>query len=551
MTIWIRYVLTLLVGVGIGLSLIYLSEDAPAIFVASTADPPPHANSAQAQREKVVQAHPQTQNPVTTLAEIMLISSDYAQTRALYNLGASASVTQLEKLIEEASGLSQVSERRAASSILYARFAELDSQAAVDYLLDHEGAYSSAWFSAIFHIWSRQNLDSAIEAAAKLELSSRSIAGTALLSARDDLSYDDRLEIAQRLGIEPVMQRLETRRQVGIADNDPQLAWHTAMATQNPQLKMQRMYGLAQVWGRSDPLAALNAASALSEADMSRVVKQIIMAQWGQRNSRDALEWVLTQSPSNRRAELLSTAIGGLASSEPRQAIAFADQLSGNERDAVLGTILTSWVSTDLRSALEWFDSEDGNFEQTAVSSVAMAYALQFPEEAFDWSISLSSDQSGSANQAVLSIIANNDPVLAAELTTRIVDRNLRINAARNLVQSWVESDPRAATQWIESFDDPDERVKLRTRLLSRWIRFDRASTIQYIEQMPAGMERDAASARIIRYLRDDFSAAKRLYDRIEAQEHRKNSARTLYHILRTTDPVRAEKYRSVSGIDE
>ena len=67
----------------------------------------------------------------------------------------------LVRLIEEALAIEQLSERRAASSILYARYGDLDPSAAVTHAIEHAGALTEEAIRSIFYSWSRVDLEAA------------------------------------------------------------------------------------------------------------------------------------------------------------------------------------------------------------------------------------------------------------------------------------------------------------------------------------------------------------------------------------------------------
>ena len=550
MATWVRYALTLLVGAGIGFLAGQFAENARTPPLRTTSSPPPIPFAFE--RSLPVSKETTKQNSPITLAEIMLNPSDFAQTAALYRLAADATVEQLETLLAEAAGLSQISEQRAATSILYERYAELDPPSAVDHILSRGGFFNNAWLNVIFHAWSRRDLPAAIARIAELDPALRSVAGAALLNARDDLPTSERREIAQQLGIEAAMQELESRRQAALTDSDPQDAWRNALAMENRQFRMQRLYAVVTAWAKSDPIAALNAVRSMTEPSMRNSLQQRILQQWGRANPRDAVDWAFARAPSNNRANLLAAALRALALAEPRDAINLAESLSGTERREALGSVLQGWASTDPRAAAQWFDDADVGLKPGGVYGVAMAYAQQYPDEAFDWAISLRSGQSTMvATMAVLGVIGQSDPVYAGRLAKSIPDDNARANATQTVARTWAQSDPRAAARWISGFDDTKERTQLYTSLLQQWASIDRGAAVNYLDRMPTDAERDAATVGMISGSYDDPRFAESLYERIEDDDLRRGAAQQLYHMLRNTDPSRAERYRDAGGLDE
>ena len=487
MATWMRYALALLIGIGIGYLASRFVEDE--VFVPRSSPPAQH-ELVSSNVTPAAPAQAPERNAPANLADIMLITSDYSQTAALYNLAAGASRGQLEGLLEEASGMSQDSERKAASAILYERYAELDPEAAIEYILSQPDVYTNQWLSRVFHAWSRHDLPSAVNRASELDRYQKSVAGSAILNTRDDLSSSERREIAGQLGIHAMMRQLESQRQIAMTDRDPESAWRNALNVENLQLRTQNLYTVAAIWANIDPVAAMNAVSLLDQVSLRNSVQARILQRWGQRSPQEAFAWAFSQAPSNRRARLLATALGALAITEPLDAMNLAESLSGNERSEALSQILGGWAATDPRSAADWFESTGGTYKTKAVHNVASSYAQKYPEEAFNWAISLPKKESGMATMTVLSIIGNSDAEYAARLVDRIPSRNDRNSAAQTVVQMWAQSDPAAAGAWIAGFADRNLQTQLYSSLLQQWSRHDPVAAVGYLDRIRGGGDR-------------------------------------------------------------
>lgn len=548
MNVWLRYALTLFIGLTIG-------------WVAAWFTPPPSPTTLPLRSAPesplpvfVPPIEPAFTPPVagpSTLEEILRNPSDFEQTAALYLLGLSATREQLEVLIAEAAELDQVSERRAATSILYGRYAELDPESAVAHILEHGGAFANRWLDSVFHTWSRQDLQSAIERLGELPPHLRTVAGAALLNARDDLPADERRFIAQQLGIEPVMAQLEMQRQIAMTDTDPQEAWRAAFATANQQMRTQQLFRVAVTWANSDPLAAMEAAASVSQLSIRTALQQQIAGVWARDNPTAAIDWALAQPPSSGRGDILSGVLGALATTDPPTAISLAESLSEPDRNKALGGVLKGWASTDPRAAAEWFNLSKDTLSPNVANSVASAYASRYPEEALSWANSLPPASSTMASTIVLSMIGQQDPGRAAELALQLADENTRTNVVQNVLRNWAESDPRAAGRWVARIDDDAQRQPLYASLLRRWSQYDRAGAVQFAQQLRSAADRDAALVGLINSLSDDLPLVEELYTQIQSADQRRLAAARLFYSLRREDPQRAESYRLAAGLDD
>ena len=131
-----------------------------------------------------------------TIHEILKLPGDFAQTTALYVLAASQDQDGIERLLAEARSIKRVSESRAAASILYGRFAELDPEAAVEHMVRGDSGFDPNWLYGVFHSWARTDLEAALKRASKLDDRSRQMAGMAIPSG----AHGFRLALAEGRG---------------------------------------------------------------------------------------------------------------------------------------------------------------------------------------------------------------------------------------------------------------------------------------------------------------------------------------------------------------
>src|SRR5688572_9301100 len=102
----------------------YLSNRSPVL--SHTTPFPAFAPSGPASADARVTADADGRQVPATLREIMRLPGDFTQSAALYVLAANSDKKGIERLLEEAESIDRGSERRAAASILYQRYAELD-----------------------------------------------------------------------------------------------------------------------------------------------------------------------------------------------------------------------------------------------------------------------------------------------------------------------------------------------------------------------------------------------------------------------------------------
>ena len=493
-------------------------------------------------------AVPDAPAAATSLADILRIPSDFEQTAALYELIRYAGAAQLERLIEETDTVPGASDRQAALSILYGRYADLDPDAAVAFLERRGRSHSDVELRAIFHAWARMDLTAAVEAAASLPAQWRGPAAAAILSSRDDISTQAQRDIARRLDVEHLLTELAMRRSMDQVDRDPRSAWQAALSGGNASEQYRQLASVARGWADQDPLAALEAVASLDNAGLRVQIQSQVLHQWSRRHPREAVDWAISQPASPQRRQLTSMALAGMAESEPRMAFDIAQTLTGVERTEALGQVLNRWAADDPAAAARAVDAVSGQARQNIIGRIASAYAGQDPQAAINWISGLDPQEAIHGTMMTFSVLAHQDPGNAASLVSRLPDVSSRSLAAGTVAQQWAQHDPEAAAVWVDSLAEEQVRSRAAGNLVSQWARFDRDGALGYAERIPAAAERDAALVSMIQSQSSDIAFAEGLFERLSDPGQRALAARQLYFSLREREPERAQRYRELAG---
>lgn len=486
-----------------------------------------------------------------TLADILTIDGEFEQTAALYELIRAAEREQLERLIVEADGISSASDRRGALSILYARYADLDPDTALGFLLRHGASQSGVEARALFHGWARRDLTAAVETAAELPPHLRQAAALAILMSRDELPADARQDVARRLEVEHLLGSLRMQRALDQVDRDPLAAWQTALAATDGPGRQERLMSIVNGWARREPLAAMEAVRSLANGGLKTQLQQLIVHQWGQSHPREAVDWVLSQPPSPQRGTLTATALGALAGADPRTAFDLAQSLAGRERAEAVGRVLSTWAQHDPAAAAAAAELAPGSaVRHGALFGVAAAYAREDPEGALQWVSRLDIADSGMAVSVVFNTLAQQDPMEAARRVD-LLPEAARGHAVSSVASTWAQQDPAAAARWAETLADDDLRTGALVNAVQAWAGYERDAAVRFAGNLPAAAERDAALVAILQTQHHDAEFGERILERLTDPQQRATAARLLYSSLLETDPDRAERYRALGGVVE
>jgi len=515
------------------------------ILQASAGSP---AASSRAQSDSGSHSEPLERGPAT-LADTLRLKGDFTQTAALYILASTVDRKGLERLLTEAAALKQPSERNAATSILYARYAEIDPEAAVDHIM-RRADFQPGWLQSVFHTWSRADLDAALARASTLDPMGKNAAAFAIVRARDDLPSAEREKIAATFNMRVAPANPSPPIDVRTPERALR-AWQDALAVSDYNSRLGRLMSVTNMWVQQDPHAALEAIASLEDVRTRDQLTQTALANWAQRAPRDALDWALARPPSQGRVRLVGAALGTLASKEPLAAVNVLTGLTSAEQRQLTPQVVAQWAATDPRSAAAWVEQlEDPLLRKTALSSVVSAYASRRPDEAYRWASSLQSPEGPQIVSQVIQTISWNDPVRASGLLQQLPESPSRDQVAQQVASAWAQRDPQAALAWVSRFSASSAvRGTMHETLFRQWAGIDAETAAAKVVEIDDTEVRNRAISGVLSSTYLDASTADRLYERIEGAEARRRAAATMYYSWRERDPRVAERYRNLAGI--
>lgn len=431
-------------------------------------------------------AEPKVRAGARTLAAIMRTPSDFEQTAMLYQLLRDADAATIERLLAEADELRPARESHAAKSIIVARYAELDPDAAVQAVMADGG--DPVLVRSVFAAWGKMDHQAALESARHLpELTGRH-AAMAVLTVADALSDGQRRSVARAFSVLSVFEQEQARAE---ARQDPAAAWSDALVTHGEQAQGdagQVLWQIAHRWADTDPQAALAAVLALPSSARRRTWLGNLVGHWAENDLDAATTWALAQSWSAERTRMLASIARVIAGDSPREAVAFAGTLTGEARRSALGSVLNTWVEQDPRAALAALDELDELGDRAAKGrwrlQLTSRWARQDARAAAYWVVT----QPPSADRArmlhePLRRLAATAPRDAIVLANRLRGRERR-EVLSTVVRAWAGWDVRAAANWVATSNslDASQREQQLEVVLRSWARDDTFAAVAWIE---------------------------------------------------------------------
>lgn len=509
---------------------------------------PAIAPSSSARTESyTVTAAPPVQLP-GTLREIMELPGDFAQSTALYVLAASSDREGIERLLREADSIDRGSERRAAISILYQRYAELDPAEAVEHMMRRNGGFDTNWLYAVFYSWARTDLDGALAFAAKLDDRARQPAGTAIVRSRDDLPAKEREALGSRMKL-----HVAVRDPSNVDMRTPKSAereWRSALAITDREAREAELYSVVQAWAQEDAHAAIRAIESLRNRRERQQFLQHAVNSWAQKDAREAVEWLFGRPPSHERSELLADALSSLVRKEPSAAIALTERLLPAERQHVMHMVVLNWADADPHAAAAWAEKHAaGQMHGHVLNMVASSYAARDPEQALRWAATLPDEHSQAIMSQVIQQIAHDDPEQASSLIGRLDDGPARKEAIANIAQAWAQQNPRGALSWVGKLSNSEATPDLYGAIYGQWSAYEADTAVSQLNFILDSDTRDAAIVGIVQHAHLEPGAYDQLLQRLESADAKRRAATVVYYRLKEIDPASAERYRDQAEI--
>jgi hypothetical protein len=543
-------VLILGVMIGLGLTARLWPATPPGSSLVADGVPNQERDGRLFSRPSTVYAPSESKTGPQTLAEILQIPGDFAQTTALYQLAGNLDEASIQRLLDEAESLRPDSERRAASSILYSKYAELDPAAAANRLLSGGRRFEPMWLARVFQAWAATDFDAAVSRARSLGMQRRVMVGSAILQLSDNISAEDRATLARELGLGAILPQIEAQQKM-LRVSDHAQAWSETLDLANRQQQSQQLRMLAGAWAQVDPAAAMAAVENLDRPDLAMQLKSQVIRHWADQDAEAAMEWALAQPISPERAGLVSASLMSLASTDPQRAFALTDGLSGVARQQAMVNVLGVWSRVDPKMALQTATSiSNDEMRRRAVVQIAGAYAQMYPNEAAQWLAELGPAEGDQAAVMVVGVLARHDPQLAVDLVAGISDPDHQRNAASRLAGSWARTDPEAAARWASEVDDSELRTQLLGNVLPTWALFDSDAALRFIDGIKDVRSRESAITGVMFSVRD-AAVSDELYESLTLPENKRLAAMQLFQTWMHVDPSRSAMYQQAAGISD
>ena len=186
---------------------------------------------------------------------------------------------------------------------------------------------------------------------------------------------------------------------------------------------------------------------------------------WASQDAAGAIAWINRLPPGDQRTQLQSGVVSALAQQSPREAAAYATQITDPKaRDESLRNVAWRWSTADPASAAAWIATiPEGNVREHAAERVVADWMGYDPAAAGSWLATLPSGATRDrAAQAYVSKLAQDNPAKAAAAIDLFSNPSQRNAAIQTTARQWLTTDRPAAEDWLAGTALPaDQKAQL------------------------------------------------------------------------------------------
>lgn len=223
---------------------------------------------------------------------------------------------------------------------------------------------------------------------------------------------------------------------------------------------------------------------------------------WVTKNPKDALDWLYSQQPTDRRDEIIHMALNQYSEMDPKGAAAWATKnFTGIDLNNALITIAENWALQNGSQAAVWFLALPPTAERNAaMENVLFSWATNEPTAALEFLKSNPSlgDLSPTLRRAALAGWAKTDPEGAVNASLLMSRVNHDTDQFANTLANWATMDLLASSQWlITNLPTGTERTAAAQELATIFASQSPDNGVSWLEQLHQGVERDAAASAL------------------------------------------------------
>lgn len=308
-----------------------------------------------------------------------------------------------------------------------------------------------------------------------------------------------------------------------IAQNNPQLAYQQTMKLSRNTREMV-LPTIAEVWGRIDPIAALDSLTSLQSISLRTNLQESVLSSWAGDDPESVFQ-DLELLPDGLRKKAEDIAMWAIAHSNPDDAVDLLANLTSPDRKRSLAKeIALNWSRIDVHEALDWAGSgqlSDPELQWEVLSIVLRELAQHDLELAMQTALNQPLPRSGEGLESiVIDELVDTDVDKAIEMLSEVRDGRTKFLAFTSTAKALVHIGE--FDRAIELHEQLPERRQSNyfSVLFGEWTNTDPASLVAMLDELPSEQLKKNAATQL--FVSPPFSPRAKRLSREQTQKVRK-----------------------------
>jgi hypothetical protein len=481
---------------------------------------------------------------MTSILQTLELPTDFQQTAALYQLLARSGVEDVKRFIKETESVANPMDRAVGLNIIYARFADLDPNAAVDHLLSEVRTGGVDILFTIFSSWAKVDLNAAVAKSRELQVQShRQTAEQAILMAQ--ASQGAAVEqLAGRMNSNAGTQfnMLSAVQLLLLAQSDPEAAMQQALQIPDWDMQIRIVAKISTMWADQDHKEAMRYSKSLTAERVRDGFQGTLLHHLVVTQPETAIEYLYDdQFTDEAHGRFLNRIFTSLAESDPERAYHFATgQRTQAYRERATSVVLASLTGRKPTVAFELLQLvTDPAIIRKHASAVLEQFAVINPTQALEWAERQTAHRQEYLN-AVISVIARSDPEQALSVVSELPDSQSRTRALAPVIKQIANQDPTLAIQFLDLLGNSAVRYQTTNEIAMIWMTHEPVAAFVWIKNLPARQQVSLLSTIASAVALENVELAQALLPELTNSVVRENWVSAIARQLANGDPTAA-----------
>jgi len=282
---------------------------------------------------------------------------------------------------------------------------------------------------------------------------------------------------------------------------DPAVVLDQLITAHGPRPKRGQVYSAMRELVARDVDSAIRYFERVNSRQDRQSFVSLIAEELARQNPTRALDWARANERSQNPRWLIQV-LTRIASSEPRLAMHEARNIPhATKRSQAIANVVGTVAKTDPHLAAEFVDQIAKRHErQTAAANMVSTWAQQDPDAVVNWVMTNDEIDSKVILAQVGRQLVQTDMDAMIRILPRLDEENAvdwRLQIAQNLA---TQTSAAAAQNFISTFEGSEDYLKLQVAVVRGVTQNDIFLAKQLADRLPAGADRDATLAQLIRY---------------------------------------------------